>query len=88
MAIRVTPEELRALAKDFDTSASDIVSFAQTLSNKFSAGTANFEGNTAARFAQAFNDLIPSMNTKLPQLFADMASELRKTADNFEALDG
>ena len=88
MAIRITPAEIRDLASKLDSNASETASLASTITSNFEGGTANFEGNTANRYAAAFADLIPIMSTKMPELLTELATELRKTADAFETLDG
>ena len=88
MAIKITPDEIRDLASKLDGNASDTMSLASTITGNFEGGTANFEGNTANRYASAFAELIPIMSTKMPELLNELATELRKTADAFEQLDG
>ena len=88
MAIKITPAELRELASKLDSNANETATLAATITAGFETGTANFEGNTANRYAAAFQEMIPTMSTKLPALLTEFASELRKTADAFEQLDG
>ena len=88
MAIKITPDEIRDLAGKLDSNASDTEGIASTITSNFNVGTENFEGNTADRYAEAFKEMIPIMSQKMPQLLRDMATELRRTADNFEQLDG
>lgn len=88
MAIKITPAELRDLASKLDSNATETASLASSITGSFEAGTANFEGNTADRYAAAFQEMIPTMSTKLPALLQEFASELRSTADAFEQLDG
>ena len=88
MAIKITPPEIRDLASKLDSNASETASLATTIKSNFTGGTANFEGNTANRYAAAFEEMIPIMSTKMPELLTELATELRKTADAFETLDG
>lgn len=88
MAIKIQPDEIRDLATKLDGNASETIDLASRITANFTNGTANFEGNTAGRFADAFNELIPILTTKMPQLLNDFANELRAAADKFEQLDG
>ena len=85
--IRITPEELRALANTLNGNARDVRNLASTIKNNVEGRTAGWEGKSKTRYINDFTQLYPTLSQKLPALLEALAKDLNQTAQNFEDVD-
>lgn len=87
MAIRVTPEELRAMAKKLKNYAQQASKMASDIKNAINAGTAAWEGNSKDKYEQSFREIEPTLTKSLPELLDSMSSSAEARAKAFEEAD-
>lgn len=87
MAIRVTPEELRAMAKKLKGYAQQASKMATDIKNAINTGTAAWEGNSKDKYEQSFREIELTLTKSLPELLTSMASSAEATAKRFEDAD-
>ena len=85
--LRVTPEQLRARAKEYDDQGQLVNDVIQKLDSLISTLESEWEGNSAARYSSQYSDLRPSF-VSMQQLITELASSLRAEANKFEQADG
>lgn len=87
MAIKVTPEELEAMAGKLKGYAGEATSLASNINTAVTAALSAWEGNAQKEYADRFAEIYPILSTKLPQLINDMASSAEKRAAAYRAAD-
>ena len=83
MAIKVTPEELEAMAGKLSTLATEASALASKVEQAIAAGVANWEGNSATKYQEEYAKIKPVLATNLPQMLNDFANEAKTRATNF-----
>lgn len=84
--IRITPDQMRSRAGEYDQQASavgDVISRMDTLLNELQE---EWEGASSQAYASRFTELRPSF-TQAQQLINDIATSLRNTAQSLEETD-
>lgn len=87
MAIRVTPEELEAMASKLEMQAQQAISLANSINSTITSGTGAWEGAAQKDFLQRFNEIKPTLTQKLPELIDAMAKSARARAKGYRDAD-
>ena len=87
MAIALSPDELRDLASQLKQNAADVIALANTISSNIDTGTSAWEGEAKKKYVSDFEEMKPTLTTKLPDLIDQMAASLENTATQFEDMD-
>lgn len=87
MAIKVTPEELEAMAASLEKQAAQAIALANTISKAIQDGTAAWEGAAQKDYVARFEQIKPTLVRELPELITSMASNARKRAEAYRAAD-
>jgi len=85
--IRMTPEDMRSRAGDVDgqrNAFGDVVSRMDSILNQLEA---EWEGESSRKFRQQFEDLRRTAFANMNQLFEDLSTQLRQTAQIVEDTD-
>ncbi len=87
MAIRVTPDELEAMAGKLKGFAGESTSLASNINNAVTAALSAWEGNAQKNYADRFAEIYPIISTQLPQLINDMAADAEQRAARYREAD-
>lgn len=87
MAIKVTPDELEAMAKQLTNFANQAKTMADSISKAIQAGTAAWEGDAAKDYAARFNEIKPVLTTQLPELITAMSKDAKTRAQRYRDAD-
>lgn len=87
MAIKVTPEELEAMAGKLKGYAGESISLASNINSAVTAALSAWEGNAQKNYADRFAQIYPILSTQLPQLINDMASDAVQRAARYRDAD-
>ena len=87
MAIKVTPEELEAMAGKLRGFAGESTSLASNISSAVTAALSAWEGNAQKNYADRFAEIYPILSTQLPQLINDMAADAEQRAARYREAD-
>lgn len=87
MAIRVTPEELEAMASKLKGYAGESTSLASNINSAVTAALSAWEGNAQKNYADRFAEIYPILSTQLPQLINDMAADAEQRAARYREAD-
>lgn len=87
MAIRVTPEELEAMAAKLEQQVQQAVALANAINSAIASGTGAWEGDAQKAYMQRFNEIKPTLTRDLPELITNMATSARKRAEAYRAAD-
>ena len=87
MAITLTPSELRDLASKLNSNAGEVRTLATTINSNVVSKTEGWTGQSKDQYISDFNDIYPTLSTKLPALLEELAKALNTTANEFEDLD-
>ena len=87
MAIKVTPEELEAMAEDLKKYAGQSTSLASSINRTVTAALNAWEGNAQKDFAERFNEIFPILNKNLPDLINEMARDAEQRAKRYREAD-
>lgn len=85
--IRITPEELRSLASTLTSNATEVRGLAATIKSNVVSRTEGWEGKSKNRYISDFNEIYPTLSTKLPSLLEALAKDLNETAQRFVDVD-
>ncbi len=85
--IRITPEELRSLASALMSNATEVKGLAATIKSNVVSKTEGWEGKSKNRYISDFNEIYPTLSTKLPALLEALAKDLNQTAQRFIDVD-
>ena len=87
MAIKVTPEELEAMAGKLRGFAGESTSLASNINSAVTAALSAWEGNAQKNYADRFAEIYPILSTQLPQLINDMAADAEQRAARYREAD-
>ena len=87
MAIKVTPEELEAMAGKLKGFAGESTSLASNINSAVTAALSAWEGNAQKNYADRFAEIYPIISTQLPQLINDMAADAEQRAARYREAD-
>ena len=87
MAIKVTPEELEAMASSLQGQANQALALADAISKAIDMGTAAWEGNAQKDYVARFEQIKPVLTQELPDLINSMASNAVKRAAAYREAD-
>ena len=87
MSIKVTPEELDAMAGKLEGFAGQTTTLATNIKNAVDSALAAWEGNAQRQYAERFESIYPVISAQLPQLINDMATDARTRAEKYRAAD-
>lgn len=87
MAIKVTPEELEAMAGKLKGFAGESTSLASKINSAVTAALDAWEGNAQKNYADRFAEIYPILSTQLPQLINDMAADAEQRAARYREAD-
>ncbi len=87
MAIKVTPEELEAMAGKLKGFAGESTSLASNINSAVTAALSAWEGNAQKNYAERFAEIYPILSTQLPQLINDMAADAEQRAARYREAD-
>lgn len=87
MAIRVTPEQLDAMANQLKNLAMQASSLANAVNTAITTGTGAWEGSAQKDFVDKFNEIKPTLEQKLPELLTEMASSASSRAEAYRQAD-
>ena len=87
MAIKVTPEELEAMAGKLKGFAGESTSLASNINSAVTAALNAWEGNAQKNYADRFAEIYPIISTQLPQLINDMAADAEQRAARYREAD-
>ncbi|WP_144498468.1 WXG100 family type VII secretion target [Bacillus pumilus] len=84
--IRVTPEELRATAKQYAVESQEVLNQVDRLNRMISDLKGMWEGASSEAFADQYEQLKPSF-IKMSDLLTDVSNQLDQTANTLESTD-
>ncbi|MFJ5964700.1 MULTISPECIES: WXG100 family type VII secretion target [unclassified Bacillus (in: firmicutes)] len=84
--IRVTPEELRATAKQYGVESQEVLNQVDRLNRMISDLKGMWEGASSDAFADQYEQLKPSF-IKMSDLLTDVSNQLEQTANTLESTD-
>lgn len=84
--IRVTPEELRAMAKQYGVESQEVLNQVDRLNRMISDLKSMWEGASSEAFADQYEQLKPSF-IKMSDLLQDVNQQLDQTANTLESTD-
>lgn len=84
--IRVTPEELRATAKQYGVESQEVLNQVDRLNRMISDLKGMWEGASSEAFADQYEQLKPSF-IKMSDLLTDVSNQLDQTANTLESTD-
>ncbi|MEN7350193.1 WXG100 family type VII secretion target [Bacillus pumilus] len=84
--IRVTPEELRATAKQYGVESQEVLNQVDRLNRMISDLKGIWEGASSEAFADQYEQLKPSF-IKMSDLLTDVSNQLDQTANTLESTD-
>lgn len=84
--LRVTPEHLSERANEYRNQSRAMEEITQKLDSLISQLESEWEGVSAERYHQQYEDLRPSF-ISMTELIADLAAQLDKKASDYEAAD-
>ncbi|MBR4459060.1 MAG: WXG100 family type VII secretion target [Clostridia bacterium] len=87
MAIRVTPDELEAMASKLEGYAGQTTTLASELNSTVTGALSAWEGNAQKQYADRFAEFYPILSTQLPQLIRDMAADAKQRAARYREAD-
>ena len=87
MAIKVTPEELEAMAGQLKGFAGESTALAGKINSAVTAALNAWEGNAQKNYAERFAEIYPIISTNLPQLINDMALDAEQRAARYRDAD-
>lgn len=87
MTIRVTPEELEAMAAKLEQQAQQAVALANAINSAIASGTAAWEGKAQKDYMQRFETIKPTLTKDLPELITSMAKSARARAEAYRKVD-
>ena len=87
MAIKVTPEELEAMAGKLKGFAGESASLASNINSAVTAALSAWEGNAQKNYADRFAEIYPIISTQLPRLINEMAADAEKRAARYREAD-
>ncbi len=87
MAIRVTPEQLDAMANQLKSLSMQASSLASAVNNAIVSGTGAWEGSAQKDFVDKFNEIKPTLTQKLPELLGEMANSASSRAEAYRQAD-
>ena len=87
MAIKVTPDELEAMAGKLKGFAGESTSLASKINSAVTAALSAWEGNAQKNYADRYAEIYPVLSTQLPQLINDMAPDAEQRAARYREAD-
>ena len=87
MAIKMTPSELRDLATTVTGIRDEIVNQVNTMDGRIKSETAEWDGESKSQYFADYDQLLPTLNEKFPQVIEDLATKLKFAADKLEEAD-
>ena len=87
MAIKMSPDELRACVQKLNSLCLSAQNLARDIDREINAAANNWEGQSRDRYLKDWEHLKPTMNEKIPEQLDTMARNLKTMADEMEALD-
>lgn len=84
--IRITPEQMRSRASEYDTEASNVGEVISKMDSLLSALQEEWEGSASEAYAAKFEELRPSF-VQAQDLITEIADSLRTTAQALEETD-
>ncbi|UYO35068.1 WXG100 family type VII secretion target [Bacillus zhangzhouensis] len=84
--IRVTPEELRATAKQYGVESQEVLNQVDRLNRMITDLKGMWEGASSEAFADQYEQLKPSF-IKMSDLLTDVSNQLDQTANTLESTD-
>jgi WXG100 family type VII secretion target len=84
--IRMSPEQMRGRAKEFDTEGKNVEDVIKKMSGLIKSLQGEWEGTASKEFANQFNTLKPSFD-KMRTLIDDISKQLTGTAKAMEEMD-
>lgn len=87
MAIKVTPDELEAMASKLEGFAGQASTLASSLDAAVNNALNAWEGNAQKDYAARYAEIKPILTTQLPQLIRDMAADAKLRAAKYRQAD-
>ena len=87
MALKVTPEELEAMAGKLKGFAGESTSLANKINSAVTAALNAWEGKAQKDYADRFAEIYPILSQQLPQLINDMAADAEQRAARYREAD-
>jgi len=87
MAIKVTPDELEAMASKLEAFAGQANTLATGLDSAVTNALNAWEGNAQKNYAARYAEIKPILSTQLPQLIRDMAADAKQRAARYRQAD-
>ena len=87
MAIRMTPEGLRSLANSVTSIRDDILCRVNDMDTKINNETAEWDGASKDQYFTDYEEVLPYLRDKFPQVIEDLATRLIFAADTLEQAD-
>lgn len=84
--IRISPEDMRGRAGEYDAQASAVGDVISEMDRLLGALQEEWEGEASVAYAEKFNELRPGF-VKAQELITEIAEALRQTAQNMEDTD-
>ena len=85
--IRITPEELTTLAHSLNDNAREVRDLASIIKNNIERRTDGWEGKAKERYIRDFEQIYPTLSSKLPELLEALAKDLNQTVGAFKEAD-
>lgn len=83
----MTPSELRDLASTVTGIRDEILSQVTTMDSRITSDTAEWDGESKTQYFADYDELIPTLRDKFPQVIEDLATKLTFAADKLEEAD-
>lgn len=87
MAIKMSPEDLRACASKLTKNCQEVLALAKNIDNNIKTAASNWEGQAQKRYTEDFDKVKPTLEKTIPEQLTTLAENLKKMADEFERLD-
>lgn len=87
MAIKMTPNELRALSETVTEIRNSILDQVDNMNSKISAETAEWDGQSKEQYFSDYEAILPTLQKTFPEVIEDLSKKLKFAADKLEEAD-
>ena len=87
MNIKVTPEELRALAQTLTSTREELLNLINNMDSQIQNVSAEWSGMSSSMYMQNYNELLPKLKDEFPQVIEALSTRLNYVADTIEQAD-
>ncbi len=85
--IRVSPERLRSVANTLEAQRQEIDSAFQRSRSEVDGLRGEWTGMAQVDYAQDFDQVVPSTQQQINELFENLITDMKRIADEFERVD-